>query len=77
MDYDINESLMYKLHAKWNHIMFKFIISHYLSDVSMEDSANYSCDVRAPGSQILGHVTHRIFIRGKNVWDQILHVICN
>ena len=37
-----------------------------LSDLSLEDSGNYSCEVRAPKSALLGHVTHRIFVRCKS-----------
>jgi len=34
-------------------------------DLSLEDSGNYTCEVRGPKANILGSVTHYLFIRGK------------
>ena len=33
-------------------------------DLSLEDSGNYTCEVRGPRANTLGDVTHYIFIRG-------------
>jgi len=33
-------------------------------DLSLEDSGNYTCEVRGPRANALGDVTHYIFIRG-------------
>jgi len=34
------------------------------ADLSLEDSGNYTCEVRGPRANALGDVTHYIFIRG-------------
>ena len=34
------------------------------ADVAHEDNGNYTCEVRAPEAIILGHVTHRLLVRG-------------
>jgi len=34
------------------------------ADLSLEDSGNYTCEVRGPKSSIMASVTHYIFIRG-------------
>jgi len=34
------------------------------ADLSLEDSGNYTCEVRGPKSSIMAAVTHYIFIRG-------------
>ena len=39
--------------------------SFILPDISLEDSGNYTCEVRGPQSTILGQVTHQLFVRGK------------
>ena len=46
-------------------------------DLSLQDSGNYTCEVRGRQSTILGQVTHQIFVRGK--YDNtacLVHSIC-
>ena len=38
------------------------------TDLSLEDSGNYTCEVRGPKSSIMAAVTHYIFIRGRVYW---------
>jgi len=35
-----------------------------VTDVSLEDSGNYTCEVRGHGSVVSASVTHYIFVRG-------------
>jgi len=37
----------------------------FCTDISQEDSGNYSCEVRGPQSVMLGCVTHYLFVRGQ------------
>ena len=36
-----------------------------IKDLALEDSGNYTCEVRGKRSSLLGVVTHYIFVRGK------------
>lgn len=35
------------------------------ADLSLEDSGNYTCEIRGRGSVVKASVTHYIFVRGK------------
>jgi len=37
----------------------------FVVGVKNVDSGNYTCEIRTPEANILGGVTHRIFVRGK------------
>jgi hypothetical protein len=37
----------------------------YLTDVSLEDSGNYTCEIRGRKSTVLTHVTHIVHVRCK------------
>jgi len=34
-------------------------------DVMVEDSGNYTCEIRGPMSMALAHVSHQLYVRGK------------
>lgn len=34
------------------------------TDVSLEDSGNYTCEINGPLNSLLGSVTHYVFVRG-------------
>ena len=38
-----------------------------VADVSLEDSGNYTCEVRGHGSIVKARVTHYVFVRGQSV----------
>ena len=40
-----------------------------VSDTTLEDSGNYTCEIRGPGSAVLAKVTHYLFI--KSYFDYI------
>jgi len=48
------------------------LISCYcvLSDVRLEDSGNYTCEISGPDNIILNQVTHSIYVRGLNYLNQ-------
>ena len=46
------------------------------SDMTREDSGNYSCEVRGPHSVLLANVTHQVFVRGQLVSDIRLNICC-
>jgi len=54
---------MYRRHVPvWLYVRpFLCVVS---VDLSLEDSGNYTCEVRGPRANTLGDVTHYIFIRG-------------
>jgi len=35
-----------------------------ITDVSLEDSGNYTCEINGPLNSLLGQVTHYLFVRG-------------
>jgi len=55
--------IMYRRHVPvWLYVRpFLCVVS---VDLSLEDSGNYTCEVRGPRANTLGDVTHYIFIRG-------------
>ena len=36
-------------------------------DVVVEDSGNYTCEIRGPMSMALAHVTHQLYVRGRQL----------
>ena len=40
----------------------------FLTDLSLEDNGNYTCEISGPHNTILGYVTHYIFVRGITVF---------
>lgn len=36
------------------------------ADLTIEDSGNYTCEVRGPNSAVLASVVHRLFVRGQH-----------
>ena len=44
---------------------YKFTLE--IMKVSLEDSGNYTCEVRGPKSSLQGLVTHTIFVRGETL----------
>ena len=39
---------------------------HFAVGVTVMDSGNYTCEIRTPEGNILGGVTHSLFVRGKS-----------
>jgi len=45
---------------------------HSAVGVTVVDSGNYTCEIRTPEGNILGGVTHSLFVRGKSIsWPSV------
>jgi hypothetical protein len=42
------------------------------TDVTLEDSGNYTCEVRGPHSVVLRRVTHSLYVRSKHFYSSVL-----
>jgi hypothetical protein len=58
--------------------LFVFLCRSVFADLALEDSGNYSCEVRGPRANVLGAVTHYLFIRGRfnRVFVSPLYSVC-
>ena len=39
-------------------------LTNSISEVTQADSGNYTCEVRAPQSKVIGRITHYVYVRG-------------
>ncbi|ELU08171.1 hypothetical protein CAPTEDRAFT_208892 [Capitella teleta] len=52
-----------RLHLAFRESSPRYSLELSLSDISLQDSGNYSCVIRGPGNDVIGQVTHYIFVR--------------
>ncbi|ESN93781.1 hypothetical protein HELRODRAFT_180649 [Helobdella robusta] len=53
-----------RFHLSYSNNSLHYILELSIINISMEDEANYTCEIRGPTSKVEGQVVHHLYVRG-------------